>query len=174
MKAIKQVLLAMVFGFLGVSCGAQKAPEGQLLYCSYSRTGMAGLGKDYCELIADKDSIPKVVVALRIGNRFGEPEIHAEYPVDNEVVESLRAGLAERKVYELNGYALEEAMTGGHSYRIYQEYDSGEKINAYWYGHEVKQEAWAAYSYIESFFAPWRKKAREQNDAQPGTVEVNF
>ena len=154
-------LLVMVLGLFGTACGAQEAPKGQLIYCSYSCTGMAGLGKDFCELVADKDSIPKVVVAMNLGNRFGEPEIRAEYPVGQEVVDSLQAGLAEMQVYRLAGYNYEEPMTGGRAYRIYQEYDSGEKNNAYWYGTDVKEEAWAAYYYIERFFAPWRRKAKE-------------
>lgn len=160
MKTLMKILLTMAIGLVGAACGAQEAPQGGLIYCSYSCTGAAGLGKDFCELVADPGATPKVVVALKVGNRFGEPEIHEEYPVDPEVVEALRAGLAERRVYLLNGYALEEDKNGGYTYRIYQEYDSGEKVNAYWTGLDAKQEAWGAYWFIEKFFAPWREKAR--------------
>ena len=59
-----------------MDCSAlNPAPKGRLVYCSYSSTGMAGLGKDWCELIADVDSVPKVVVCLDYDNRFDMPEI---------------------------------------------------------------------------------------------------
>lgn len=163
MRLIFKIISVMAFGLIGTSCLAQ-APKGKLTYCSYSSTGAAGLGKDYCELIADPGEAPKVVVALNLGNRFNDPEIRAEYPVGQETVDSLAKLLAEAKVYKLNGYNVEEAITGGHSHRIYQEYDSGEKINARWYGNHVKQEAWAAYRMIEAFFAPWRTQATKEND----------
>ena len=160
-KSVIRILSAvMALGLFSTACGAQtKAPAGKLTYCSYACTGAAGLGKDYCELIADPGIEPKVVVALNVGNRFDDPEVHAEYPVGQEVVDSLATLLANAKVYELNGYSVDEASTGGHSYRIYQEYSSGEKINARWYGHGIKEEAWAAYYMIEGFFKPWREKA---------------
>ena len=72
--------------------------------------------------------------------------------------------LADAKVYTLNGYSVEEHMNGGTTYRIYQEYDSGEKINAHWYGHDIKPEARSAYHMIESFFQPWRSQALREND----------
>lgn len=159
LRAFYKVFLTVALGLSGFVCSAQQAPSGHLTYCSYSCTGMAGLGKDYCELIADEGAIPKVVVALKVGNRFREPEIHAEFQVAQDVVEALQRALAAYKVYELAGYCVDEAITGGYAYRIYQEYDSGEKINASWYGHGIKPEAWSAYYFIESFFAPWRKKA---------------
>ena len=147
-----------------VSAAHSTAPAGRLTYCSYSCTGMAGLGKDYCELVADPGQTPKVVVALNLGNRFGTPEIHAEYPVAVQVVDSLQTLLAGAKVYQLAGYEVDEAMTGGRAYRIYQEYSSGEKVNARWYGHDIKAEAWVAYRTIESFFGPWRERALKEND----------
>lgn len=147
------MLLSSLFG-----CGTP-APKGNLVYCSYAKAGSAGLGKDYCELIADADSVPKVVVVLRRGNRFGEPEINMEFPVEQQVVDSLQQLLAQEKVYRLNGYSLEEAITGGYAYRIYMEYASGEKINARWYGNDVKPEALSAYRLIENYFDPWRRKA---------------
>lgn len=161
-KFVFKVLSAvMTLGLFTTACAAQ-APQGQLIYCSYACAGAAGLGKDYCELIADPGSEPKVVVALNLGNRFEDPEIHAEYPVGQDVVDSLAAMLAEAKVYKLNGYQVEEPITGGHSYRIYQEYSSGEKINAAWYGNHIKDEALAAYHMIERFFRPWREKAERE------------
>lgn len=147
-----------------MDCSAlNPAPKGRLVYCSYSSTGMAGLGKDWCELIADVDSVPKVVVCLDYGNRFDRPEIRAEYTVDDSVVDKLQKELARMKVHELAGYDVDEQMTGGHAYRIYMEYSSGEKINARWYGHDIKEEAVLAYSFIERYFAPWRERAVTDN-----------
>ena len=161
MRSLFKILIVIVLGSIGISCSAQ-APKGNLIYCSYSRTGAAGLGKDYCELIADPGQTPKVVVALDVGNRFEKPETHAEFPVGKEVVDSLSKMLSDAKVYKLNGYSVDEHITGGHSYRIYQEYDSGEKINARWYGHNIQSEAIAAYHMIEAFFRPWRTQAINQ------------
>ena len=163
MKSVFKILLVMALAVSWSSCFAQ-APKGNLTYCSYSRTGAAGLGKDYCELVADPGQSPKVVVVLNYGNRFGDKVINAEYTVEKSVVDSLQQMLSETKVYELDGYSVDEHMTGGHTYRIYQEYDSGEKINAHWYGHDIKPEAWSAYYMIERFFSTWREQARREND----------
>lgn len=163
------LLIAMSF----LSCGfLTPPPKGDLIYCSYACRGAAGLGSNYCELIADVDSIPKVVVVLNEDNRFDEPVIRRSFEVDKEVVDSLKRILDEGQVYKLNGYYLDEAICGGHSYRIYMEYSSGEKINAFWYGHNVKDKAIAAYNSIEYFFSPWRKQAAEEakNAPDPNVV----
>lgn len=170
MKPLFIILIALAFLSIGTSCLAQ-APKGDLIYCSYSRSGAAGLGKDYCELIADPGQTPKVVVALDLGNRFEKPETRVEYPVGKEVVDSLSKMLADAKVYKLNGYSVDEHMAGGYSYRIYQEYASGEKINAHWYGHNIKSEALSAYHMIEAFFRPWRTRAIKENDP-PVIIDV--
>lgn len=150
-----------------LSCGAlSKSPKGELIYCSYRCAGAAGLGTDYCELIADADSIPKVVVVLHADNRFGDPVIRRSYPVERSVVDSLALILAQEKVYKLNGYRLEEPITGGHSYRIYMEYSSGDKVDARWYGSHVKDKAIRAYNVIERFFAPWRERAGKDEPSQ--------
>ena len=91
--------------------------------------------------------------------RWHDPEIRKEYPVTADIVDSLQTLLANAEVYKLDGYDVDEAITGGYVYRIYQEYDSGEKINARWYGHDIKAEARAAYAMIERFFEPWRTQA---------------
>lgn len=158
MKKLLYLVLVMALGLFGCGTSAQP-PQGKLVYCSYSCTGVAGLGKDFCELVADPGEEPKVVVALHLDNRFGDPEIRKEFPVTAEVVDSLQTLLSGAEVYRLNGYNVDEEMTGGHIYRIYQEYDSGEKINARWYGHNIQPEAWAAYAMIERFFEPWRAQA---------------
>ena len=155
------------------SCGfLTPPPKGDLVYCSYACRGAAGLGSNYCELIADPDSVPKVVVVMDEGNRFGDPEIHCTYPVDKSVVDSLSKLLSDNKVYQLNGYHLDEAICGGHSYRIYQEYSSGDKVNAFWYGHGVKDSAIAAYNLIEHFFAPWCKRAVEDERIRALTERI--
>lgn len=146
------------------SCGMlTPKPKGDLIYCSYSCRGAAGLGSDYCELIADVDSIPKVVVVLNEDNRFDDPVIRRTYTVDKSVVDSLKALLDAGKVYQLNGYNVDEAICGGHSYRIYMEYSSGDKVNAYWYGHKISDHAITAYNTIVRFFEPWRKRAEEES-----------
>ena len=152
----KLLTLSMIIPMF--TCGGPQ-PKDTLVYCSYSRTGAAGLGKEYCELIADPGTEPKVVVAMRVGNRFGDPEIHKEFPVEATVVDSLQAGLERLKVQRLDGYDVEEPITGGYSYRIYMEYSSGRKVNARWYGHKIKDSAIEAYNWIYKYFEPWRGKA---------------
>lgn len=173
MKTVKfsKFLLIMAVGLFSIACAA-KGPKGNLIYCSYAKSGSAGLGKEYCELIADKDSIPKVFVALRIGNRFGDPEIRREYPVDAAVVGELQSILAQMEVYKLNGYNLDEAITGGYAYRLYMEYDSGETVNIRWYGHGVKDKVQEAYHRIHSFFEPWRSRAEKAEDTIIGCEYV--
>ena len=157
---LKNLFVMTALCLTGLNVNAQ-APKGTLIYCSFSKTGAAGLGREYCELIADKDSIPKVVVVMNEGNRFGTPEIHKEYTVTQEEVASLQAKLASQEVYKLDGYKVEERMPGGTTYRIYMEYDSGRKVNASWYGHNIKAVALSAYGMIRSFFDPWRQRASQ-------------
>ena len=153
----------MSAGILGIFASK---PKGSLTYCSYSKTGAAGLGKDYCELIADPDSVPRIVVVLDEGNRFGDPVTRQTYPVDAKTVDSLQKLLLANKVYKLAGYNVDEAICGGYSYRIYMEYSSGDKVNARWYGHKVSDDAWAAYALIERFFSPWRTRAVKDGQIQ--------
>lgn len=162
-KNIYIILFIMAVGVLGVACQA-KVPKGKLIYCSYARTGAAGLGKNYCELIADPGTDPIVRVVLNADNRFDEPEVREEYPTTAEDVASLQEMLESNKVYKLNGYNLEEPITGGYSYRIYMEYDSDDRVEARWYGHKVKDQAIDAYNYIEYFFKPWRDRAVQENN----------
>ena len=159
------LLVFLALGFSGLRISAQ-GPEGNLIYCSYSCTGAAGLGKDYCELIADTDSIPKVVVVLGRGNRFGDPEVNKSYSIDKEKVLELQELLEKNEVYKLDGYEVDEHMTGGRTYRTYMEYSSGEKINARWYGHDIKEEALSAYALIARFFSPWRTEATKETRSE--------
>ena len=163
MKTTCKILLVMAIGLAGLNCPA-KVPKGKLIYCSYSSTGSAGLGKDYCELIADPGTEPRVNVVLKEGNRFDEPEIRAEYFADEADVAYLQDWLKKNKVYKLDGYRLDEPMTGGYAYRIYMEYDSGQTVDARWYGHGVKDKAIGAYNFIESFFESWREQAVKESE----------
>ena len=133
-------LFSVLLGAVGIiSCGfVAHRPKGELTYCSYRCCGAAGLGTDYCELIAS-------------------------YPVDRHVVDSLARILAAAKVYRLDGYNLNEPICGGRSYSFDIAYSSGDKVHAYWYGHHVKDKARAAYYLIEEFFAPWRRMAGESD-----------
>ena len=153
----------MSAGIMGIFASK---PKGSLTYCSYSKAGAAGLGKDYCELIADPDSVPRIVVVLDEGNRFGDPVTLQTYPVDASTVDTLQQLLLANKVYKLNGYNVDEAICGGYSYRIYMEYSSGDRVNARWYGHKVSDEAWSAYALIERFFSPWRPRAVKDGKIQ--------
>ena len=148
------------------SCAAAKGPKGKLIYCSYAAAGAGGIGTDYCELVADPGITPKVVVVLDANCHFAD-ERRSEYEVDASVADSLQRRLAEIKVWELDGYDLEEPITGGHAYRIHVEYDSGEKISARWYGHGVKKEVIGAYGMIELFFGPWRDRLEREQPQKP-------
>lgn len=158
-------LLIMTIGFLGLGCQA-KAPKGKLTYCRYYCFETASVSKNYCELIAEPGADPKVSVVLGEGNRFQKPEIRAEYPVTAEDVQALQDWLAANKVFRLNGYDVNEPISGGSSYRIDMHYDSGETIMARWYGNKIKPKAIDAYNYLYFFFAPWRDQAiRESKPA---------
>lgn len=161
----KKLLLIMSLGIISLGLMAQK-PKGELTYCSYCCSGAAGLGTDYCKLIADVAGEEKVVVVLNDGNRFGDPVINFSYPVDRTVVDSLGRMLMQEKVYKLNGYNMNEAICGGHSYSFNMEYSSGDKVSVYWYGHNVKERAIAAYHMIERFFSPWREQAVKDGKIQ--------
>lgn len=143
-----------------VTSSTNETPKAELIYCSFSETRHGGLGKDYCELIADPGTKAQIKVRLNIGNHLEgeESAVSQDFTVRKKDVRALQDKLEEGKVKELNGYYLDEQMTGGATYRIYMEYSDGEKINASWFGHEVKAEAWAAYNMIVKYFRPWIEK----------------
>jgi hypothetical protein len=162
MKKLSIILMSMFALFSGCR-GAAQPPQGRLTYCSCAKNGAAGLGKDYCELIADEGAAPKIVVVKNEGCRFME-STRAEFEVDEATVEQLQKLLEENKVYKLNGYNVNEAICGGYSYRIYQEYSSGDSVNAFWYGEKIKEEAYSAYYLIFNFFKPWYDQVPEGAD----------
>ncbi|NLZ19793.1 MAG: hypothetical protein GXY24_05975 [Bacteroidales bacterium] len=65
MKTCHKIFLIMAIGAFGLIACQAKVPKGNLIYCSYASSGSAGLGKDYCELIADPGKAPVVRVVLR-------------------------------------------------------------------------------------------------------------
>ena len=154
----------MAIGIFGLGCQA-RAPKGKLTYCRYYCFETASVSKNYCELFAEPGAAPKVSVTLREGNRFGDPEIRAEYPVTTEEVQPLLDWLAANKVYKLNGYDRNEPISGGSSYRIDMRYGPGEEVMARWYGNKIKRQAIDAYNYIYAFFKPWRDRAIEESKA---------
>ncbi len=141
--------------------GHAQAPKGKLIYCSYACNGHAGQGKNYCELIADVGTTPQVVVSL-YNDCFYREAVKKTFDVTEKDVEELQMLLAKLKVYELDGYRHEEDLEGGATYRIYQEYATGEKVNAVWCGHKIRMQAKAAYYRIEQFFEPWRKQVDQK------------
>ena len=165
MKTCYKILLIMAIGVFGLTACQAKAPKGRLIYCSYSSSGF-GLGKEYCELIADPGKEPVIRVVMREGNRFGDPEIHEEYPITPDDFQPLEEWLKSNKVHKLNGYNHEEPISGGYAHRICMEYDSGDKVEARWYGSKIKDLAIRSYNYIDWFFKPWRERAEQENPAE--------
>ena len=76
---------------------AQQAPRGNLIYCSYSATRVAGLGKSYCELIADPGTPPKVNVVLDRECHYAD-ERTGTYEVGGDVVQCLASSLEKAEV----------------------------------------------------------------------------
>lgn len=123
-------------------------PEGRMIYCScaYTNYGLpaGNIRHSYYELIADEGAEPKVVYCEE---RDGDPK-KTEYRATEEDVSELTNILRERDVFELNGYNVDEQMTGGTSYRIYMEFSTGEKLNAAWYAEKPLALATETYGTI--------------------------
>ena len=169
---MKKTLFSLVLMLMAaLSCSAQsetasadsvqtQAPQGRLVYCSYSCNRPAGGGKDYCELIADPGVTPTVVVCLNSNSRLYDTE-ERRFAVADSVVAEAQLMLAELEVWNLNGYVHKENIPGAPTYRIYQEYESGEKFNAVWSGHDIKPEAERAYIATARFFSRWRNQVEQ-------------
>ena len=145
-------------------------PKGELTYCGYRNEGIAGLGTDYCFFEVDTSGVAKISVVLNEDNRFGDPVIERTYSVDRSIVDSLGLELYREEILNLDGYNVDEAMCGGRAYSFGIRYSSGERVRAYWYGHEIKTEALKAYGTIERFFASWRERAGKEAEIE-GRVE---
>ena len=133
-----------------------EAPKGKLIYCSYSCSRPAMGGKDYCELIADEGQKPRVVVSLYNSGRWHEP-LQREFEVTALDVAKMQKLLVELQVWRINGYRHDEMLDGAPTYRIYQEYASGEKFDASWSGQDIDPDARDAYQYIAEYFSLWRE-----------------
>lgn len=150
---------------IAVNSFSQEAPKGKLIYCSYSCNRHAGLGKSYCELVADEGKEPKIIVSLYNDCHYRDA-VKKTFPVTAAEVEKMQQILEKEKVYLVNGYSHDEMLEGGATYRIYQEYlfeGKVRSINATWSGHNIKPKAAAAYAVIERFFAPWREQVDKEN-----------
>lgn len=150
MKEIILLIAMTMVSYLGM---AQNGSEEKLIYCSCAENHyglpVGEISKIYYELIADEGTEPQVVYAIVRG---AGPE-KKKYVATAEDVSELQKILADMKVDDLNGYKVDERMTGGTSYRIYMEYSSGKKINATWFTHNPRQEAVIAYNTILRFLS---------------------
>lgn len=126
-------------------------PKGKMIYCSCSFTNYglpAGeLRYSYYEMKADEGTKPKVVYCEDRGSGSKK----TEYPATAQDVEKLSNVLRDMNIFMLNGYNVDEQMTGGTSYRIHMEFSSGEKLTAYWFTHEPKPLAIDAYGTISRY-----------------------
>ncbi len=123
-------------------------PEGKMTYCScaYTNYGLpvGEIRHSYYELIADEGTEPKVVFCEDRGVDVKKTEYHAT----EQDVSELNRILREKDVFVLNGYNVDEQMTGGTSYRVYMEFSSGEKLNATWYAEKPLALATEVYGTI--------------------------
>ena len=161
MNRIVLLISALMMTMTGFS---QDAPKGKLIYSSYSCNRHAGLGKSYCELIADEGKTPQVVVSLYNDCHYRDA-VKKTFPVTAAEVEKMRQLLEQQEVYKLNGYRHDEQLEGGATYRLYQEYLFEGKVIKYeasWSGHDIKAEALSAYHFIENFFDPWREQVDKE------------
>lgn len=154
---MKQTHLLIALLFFAISLPAQQTPKEKLIYCSYADEGVAQLGTNYCELVADIGTTPKVVVVKDKDCHFAE-EKRGTYEINAATVAQLQEILERHDLDTINGYRAESYIEGGHEYRIHMEYDSGKKIHASWHTHEPMGSAVAAYDDIKHFFAPWVEK----------------
>ena len=147
MKRLKIIFILCV---LSMTVYAQDSFNYKLIYCSCSRTNHglpAGeIQRSYYELIADEGTAPKVVYCEI---RDDEPE-KTEYPATEKDVSDLYQNLHDMGAFDLDGYHVEESMTGGSTYRIYMEFSNGSKVNATWFTHSPKRLAVEAYAVILS------------------------
>ena len=162
---IGRIVILISALLMAMNSFSQEAPKGKLIYCSYAADHHAGLGKDYCELIADEGEEPKVVVSL-YNNCHYKDAVKKTFPVTAAEVEKMQQMLEKEQVYKLNGYNHYEMLEGGTTYRIYQEYlfeGNVTKVDVRWSGHEIKPEAMSAYAMIERFFDPWRSQVETKD-----------
>ena len=158
------LLCSLLLGLIHLN--AQNSPKGKLTYCSYTREGLAAMGTDYCELIANPSTQPKIVVVKNDNCHFAEREEYT-YEVSPEVVAQLQELLKKVNLKKVNGYKKESHERGGYEYRFHIEYDSGEKIHASWHTRSPKVGVVSVYRMIEQFFAPWRNNIKKNKSNIP-------
>jgi len=157
---MRHLFLIMALCLGAMACFAQKStktkhPQQQrkLLYCScaYTNYGLpvGEISHSFYELIADKGKKPCVVYC----EERGEGPEKKQYPVTEKDVTALYNILQELNVQDLDGYNVDEQMTGGTSYRIHIEFADGKEVTAFWFTHAPKGEAVNAYHTILRFLS---------------------
>ena len=136
MKEVKNAVGTVLSFFTSLTKKYQVAPnfpEGKMIYCScaYTNYGLpvGEIRHSYYELIADEGTDPKVIFYEDRGVDVKK----TEYRATEQDVSGLSRILREKDAFVLNGYNVDEQMTGGTSYRVYMEFSSGEKLNAIWF-----------------------------------------
>jgi len=148
------IIMSITLCGLLSSCFSEMPPKGKLIYCSYSKTRVAGQGKDYCEIINENGKCI-VNVVMNEDSEFSKP-FKGQYEATEADIDRLHDIIMKEKIYELNGYRRNRHMNGGATYRIYMEFDSGEWIEAHWYTDRPKEKAVEAYDTISNFFSKWQ------------------
>ena len=128
------IMMVPLLTYCSCSCRSYGLPAGEIQY-------------SYYELVADEGTAPKVVYC----EDRGSEKKKTEYAASAEDVAELNDRLRAMNADSLNGYKVDEPMSGGKSYRIYMEFANGEKVNATWYTHSPKQQAVSVYNTIKTF-----------------------
>lgn len=154
MKGKTLIIMSITLCLILSGCFGQRPPKGNLIYCSYSKTRVAGQGKDYCEIINENGNCT-VNVVMNENSEFSKP-FKGRYEASEADINRLHDIIMKEKIYELDGYRRNSHMTGGATFRIYMEFDSGEWIETKWYTDKPSKKAVEAYDTIYSFFSTWR------------------
>lgn len=151
----------MAFALSSLAGCAQKTPKGRLVYCSYSDTRHGGLGRSYCELVADSLDSAKIKARYDIDCHYAE-ETRKQIPVDSATVAALEQLLRQQEVWKLDGYHKEEPMEGGTTHRIHVEFSDGSNVTASWFSHSPKEAVVTAYHTIKNFLDEHLNKAKTE------------
>lgn len=146
---IYAILLLLLPFSTTISAKKPQKPKGNLIYCSYSITRNAGLGIDYCELINENGSIDIVVVRDE-DSRFDQ-ETRLTFKATAADVAAISKTLKSLKAWRLQDSPRGEEAPGSVRFRVYMEYDSGEKIGSVWFGVGTKEQQSVFYA-LQAFF----------------------
>lgn len=159
-------ILSLVFTFLSLQaqktmqCEKQCHAVARLIYCSCSFTNYGlpegEVSYSFYALVADEGK----AIHVDFYEDRGSEKQKEEYSATKQDVCKLAKMLADMKVEELNGYNVDEQMSGGTSYRIHMEYADGKIITARWFTHHPKPEAEKAYNAIHRFLTTIANKAK--------------